>query len=228
VADYVLPAPSRVWRALWSMAPDLGDDVQVTITEAVLGLLAGATAGVVLALAIAAWPVARRAVYPVLVVSQTVPVIVLAPILTVWLGFTMAPKIVVVALVTFFPVVVSTVDGLVHADRELVDLVRSFGASRPTVLRVVQVPHALPGFFAGLKIAASYAVVGAVIAEWMGASQGLGLAMMRAFRVFRTDRVLAVVVVVAAASVTLFFLVHLVARLAMPWRAAETRPEVHR
>jgi ABC-type nitrate/sulfonate/bicarbonate transport system permease component len=220
LADYVLPAPSQVWRALVDMAPDLGPDVRATVTEATVGLAIGAVAGVALAVLIALWPFARRAVYPLLVVSQTIPAIVFAPILIVWLGFGMLPKIVVVALVAFFPIVVSTVDGLLTADTEAADLVRSFGASRWQQLRLVQAPSALPAFFAGTKIAATYAVIGAVIAEWMGASEGLGLVMTRASNAFRTDRVFAAVVVVAIVSLALFLVVVVAARLATPWLAA--------
>jgi ABC-type nitrate/sulfonate/bicarbonate transport system permease component/ABC-type nitrate/sulfonate/bicarbonate transport system substrate-binding protein len=220
LADYVLPAPSQVWRALVDMAPDLRDDIRATVTEAALGLVLAAAAGAVLAVVIAVWPFARRAVYPLLVVSQTVPAIVFAPILIVWLGFGLLPKIVVVALVGFFPIVVSTVDGLLGADPERIDLVRSFGGGRRACLRLVQIPSALPGFFAGLKIAATYAVIGAVIGEWMGASRGLGLVMTRSYRAFRTDQVFAAVVVVALVSLALFALVNLLARVATPWARA--------
>jgi ABC-type nitrate/sulfonate/bicarbonate transport system permease component len=221
VADYVLPAPTQVARELARMADDIGGDVRATTTAAVGGLAIAAGAGAVLALAIGASSFARRAVYPVLVVSQAVPAIVLAPLLVVWLGFGLLPKIVVVALIGFFPVVVSTVDALVHAERDRVDLVRSFGASRLQVLRLVQAPEALPGFFAGLKIAASYAVIAAVIGEWMGASEGLGLVMTRANNMFRTDRVVAAVVVAAVLSLALFAVVGLLARLAVPWAGAD-------
>lgn len=221
VERYVLPAPSEIAPEFWRMAPDLGHDIRITVVEALVGLGAAAVAGTVLALLVAVSPLARRAVYPVLVVSQTVPAIVLAPVLTVWLGFEgLLPKILVVALVGFFPIVVATVDGLVSADREQVELVRSFGATRAGVLRIVQVPAALPHFFAGLKIAATYAVVGAVIAEWMGGSHGLGLVMTRAQRSFRNDRVFVAVIVVALVSLTLFAAVSLLARVATPWVAA--------
>jgi ABC-type nitrate/sulfonate/bicarbonate transport system permease component len=224
VADYVLPPPSEVWRALVDMAPTLGTDVRVTVTEAVIGLVVAAMAGVAFAVLIAMWPFARRAVYPLLVVSQTIPALVLAPIFIVWLGFGLLPKVVIVALVGFFPIVVSSVDGLVNADPERIDLVRSFGGSRTQCLRLVQVPSALPSFFAGCKIAATYAVVGAVIGEWMGASEGLGLVMTNASRSFRLDRVLAAVVVVALVSLLLFAAVGVLARLATPWTAAARSP----
>jgi ABC-type nitrate/sulfonate/bicarbonate transport system permease component len=219
IADYVLPAPSQIWRALVDMAPHLGPDIRATVTEATVGLVAAALAGAAFAVLIAIWPFARRAVYPLLVISQTVPAIVLAPILIAWLGFGLFPKVVVVALVGFFPVVVSTVDGLVGTDPERIDLVRSFGADRWQQLRLVQAPSALPAFFAGCKIAATYAVIGAVIGEWMGASEGLGLVMTRASRAFRTDRVFAAIVIVALVSLLLFGIVSLIARLATPWTA---------
>jgi ABC-type nitrate/sulfonate/bicarbonate transport system permease component len=222
VENYILPAPSEVWSALVDMAPNIGPDIRATATEAIVGLLIAAGAGAAFALLIAAVPFARRAVYPLLVISQTIPAIVLAPLLVVWLGFGMLPKIVMVALVGFFPIVVGTVDALVGADRERIELVRSFGASRAGVLRLVQVPEALPAFFAGLKIAATYAVIAAVIGEWIGTSEGLGLVMERARRSFQTDEVLAAVVVVALVSLTLFALVSVVARLATPWTVAGT------
>jgi ABC-type nitrate/sulfonate/bicarbonate transport system permease component len=227
IADYVLPAPSQVWRALVDMAPDLGPDIRATVTEATIGLALAAVAGVAFAVVIATWSFARRAVYPLLVVSQAVPALVLAPILIVWLGFGLLPKVVVVALVGFFPIVVSTVDGLVGADPERIDLVRSFGGGRFDRLRLVQVPSALPAFFAGCKIAATYAVVGAVIGEWMGSSEGLGLVMTRASRAFRTDRVFAAIVVVAAVSLALFAVVSLLARLATPWTSEATGSPEH-
>ena len=163
---------------------------------------------------------ARRAVYPIVVVSQNVPLIVLAPLLVIWFGFGMAPKVLVVAIAGFFPIAVNTVDGLRGADREMVDLVRSMGASRGQVLRAVLIPSAVPSFFAGLKISAAYAVIGAVIGEWVGASSGLGLFITRSQTAFRVDRVFVAIALIATLSIALFALVHVAERLAMPWRAA--------
>jgi ABC-type nitrate/sulfonate/bicarbonate transport system permease component len=226
--DYILPAPSQVWREFWRMAPDLGNDVRATLTAALIGMLVAVVAGVLLAVAIALSPHVRRTVYPVLVVTQTVPPIVLAPLLAVWLGFGLAPKVVIVALIGFFPIVVSTVQGLLGADTERLELIRSFGGSRLQVLWLVQAPSAITSFFAGLKIAASYAVIGAVIGEWMGASEGLGLVMTRAQRSFRTDRVFVAIVVVALVSLALFALVSVLGRLATPWATAARAHEDER
>lgn len=214
---YVLPAPSRVWRAFLNQRGVLPKDIRTTMTEALLGLAYGAIVGVVLATLIASLPLVRRVLYPLLVVSQTIPMVVMAPLLIAWFGFGMTPKIVIVALIAFFPIVVSTAEALSGADPEMVGLVRSMGASRLQVMRYVLLPSALPAFFAGLKIAAAYAVVGAVIGEWVGASSGLGLFITRSQRSFRVDQIFVAVVVVALASVALFGVVHLLARLTSPW-----------
>ncbi|MFN0096349.1 MAG: ABC transporter permease [Dehalococcoidia bacterium] len=215
---YILPAPSRIWDAFLQTRETLPGHIQTTLTEAVLGLLAGATAGVILAAALAVSPLIRRLLYPVLVLSQNIPMVVLAPLLIVWLGFGMEPKIVVVALITVFPVCLSTTDGLLGADRDMVDLVRSMGGRRWAVLRYVRIPGAIPSFFGGLKIASAYAILGAVIGEWVGASSGLGIFITRAQASFRVDRVFVAVVIVAALSIALFAIVSALARLASPWR----------
>jgi len=220
VAPYLLPAPSRIWQAFIETRELLPAHLRTTVSEALLGLALAALAGVALAALIASSTFARRAVYPIVVVSQNVPLIVLAPLLVIWFGFGMAPKVLVVALAGFFPIAVNTVDGLRSADREMVDLVRSMGASRGQVLRTVLIPSAIPSFFAGLKISAAYAVIGAVIGEWVGASSGLGLFITRSQTAFRVDRVFVAIALIAALSIALFTAVHLAERLAMPWRSA--------
>lgn len=219
---YILPRPSAVWRAFWEVRPLLGGHVVTTTVEAVVGLVTGAVVGIALAVAVWSVPLIRRVTYPLLVVSQTVPMIVLAPLLVLWLGFGLAPKIVVVALIGLFPVAISTVQGLAGADAEQLDLLRSMGAGRRDLLRWVLVPTALPAFFSGLRIAAAYAVAGAVIGEWVGASSGLGLFITRAQTSFRVDRVFVGVAVIALLSMALFGLVALAGRLATPWRHTDT------
>jgi ABC-type nitrate/sulfonate/bicarbonate transport system permease component len=172
----------------------------------------------VLALIVATWPLARRVLYPVLVASQTVPMIILAPLLVLWFGFGLVPKVVVVALITFFPVVIATVGGLLGADPELIDLVRSMGGHRADILRHVVVPSAVASFFDGLRIAATYTVAGAVIAEWTGAQNGLGIYITRSQASFRVDQVFVAVAIVALLSTALFGLIGVLSRLASPWR----------
>ncbi|MEM8903981.1 MAG: ABC transporter permease [Actinomycetota bacterium] len=215
---WLVPPPGDVVDAFWRTRSVLDDHVRATMTEALLGLLLGSFAGAVLALALSLSAPVRRAVQPLLVVSQSVPMVVLAPILIVWFGFGTGPRVAVVALIAFFPVAISTLDSLLGADAELVELFRGLGAGRLTTLWRVRLPAAGPGFFAGMKVSAAYAMFGAVIAEWMGASVGLGVYLQRSQASFRTDQLFAAVIVIAAASMALFGLVSLAARLALPWR----------
>lgn len=224
VPAYLVPAPSEVWEAFWQLRPVLPGHVAATVTTATVGLVVAAAAATLLALVITAVGLVRRLVYPLLVVSQTIPMIVLAPLLVSWFGFGLAPKVLVVALIGVFPIVVSTVDGIDRADRDVLDVVRSMGAGRLDVARHVLVPAALPAFFAGLKIAAAYAMVGAVIAEWMGASSGLGLLLTRSQASFRVDQVFVGIALIAVVSVALFTAVRLLGRLATPWTITEEQP----
>jgi ABC-type nitrate/sulfonate/bicarbonate transport system permease component len=217
VPSYLLPAPSDVWAAFLHTRGTLPLHIRTTLGEAVIGLAVAAVAGAALAGVIASVGLVRRVLYPLLVLTQNIPLVVLAPLLVVWFGFGMLPKVIVVALIGFFPVVVSTVDGLRGADREMVDLVRSMGASRFQVLRTVRIPSAIPSFFAGLKVGAAYAVIGAVIGEWVGASSGLGLFITRSQTAFRTDQVFVAIAVVSTMSIALFGAVQALAWLAMPW-----------
>ncbi|MCB1015833.1 MAG: ABC transporter permease subunit [Acidimicrobiales bacterium] len=217
VAPYLLPAPTDVWDSFLDIRGTLPTHVVATVTAAVLGLVVGASVAVVLAVVIASVGLVRRVLLPLLVVSQSIPLVVVAPLLIVWLGFGLAPKVVVVALVVFFPVVVATVEGIDATDRDLLDLVRSMGASRGRVLRSVQIPAALPSFFAGLQVSAAYAMLGAVIAEALGTERGLGLFITRSRVSFQLDQVFVGIALIALVSVALFLAVRLVARLATPW-----------
>ncbi len=221
VPPYLLPAPSLVAAALWRDAPVLAGHTAATTATAVLGLVLGALAGVALAAVMTASRRARAALYPLVVVSQSVPMVVLAPLFVVWFGFGLLPRVLVVALVAFFPVAVATVSGLLSADRDQVDLLRAMGADRAEVARHVLVPGALPSLVTGLTVAASYAMFGAVVGEWIGASRGLGLYLERSRASFETDQMFAAVVVIAAVSVALVATVMLAARLLLPWRVAE-------
>ena len=222
---YILPAPSAIWEALLDKGHLLPNHIQATATEAVLGLVAAAVGGVLLAVVISSIPIAQRVLYPIIVTSQTVPAIVLAPLLIVWVGIGLESKLIVVALVGFFPIVVSTVDGLASADRDMVALVRSMGASKLDELRHVLIPSAIPGFFAGLKIAAAYSVIGAVIAEWVAAKEGLGIFIIRSQASFRIDQIFVAIAVIALLSIALFVAVHLLARVASPWKYANNKGE---
>lgn len=220
IAPYLLPPPSRIAHAFMETRAVLPAHVRTTFAEAALGLGCSAAVGALTA-GVLAWsgPV-RRALYPIIIVTQNVPLVVMAPLLIVWFGFGIAPKVLVVAIAGYFPIAVATTDALLRADRDLVDLARACGASRTAVVRHVLLPGALPAFFAGLRISATYAVLAAVIAEWVGAGSGLGLYITRAQTAFRVDRVFVAVGLVAALSIGFFAAASLVARLAMPWQQA--------
>lgn len=224
VPDYILPAPSQIAVEAVEVAGLLPGHTVTTATEALIGIVSGAAVGVLLAVAIWSSTLVRRVLWPLLVGSQTIPMIVLAPLLVLWFGLGLLPKVIVVALIALFPVAVSTVQGLESADPEQIDLLRSMGAGSRQILRIVLVPTALPGFFAGLRIAAAYAIAGAVIAEWVGAGSGLGLFITRAQTSFRVDRVFVGVGVITLLSVALFGAVHLLARRATPWRYVDEQP----
>ena len=214
---YVLPPPSQIWEAFTDDRGLVWHHLLMTVGEAALGLVAGTALGVAVAVLLTSSRLARRVLGPIVVASQTVPMIILAPLLVLWFGYGLTPKVVVVGLVTFFPVAISTTGGLTGAPPEQIELIKSMGATSRDVLRRVRVPYALPALFDGLRIAAAYTVAGAVIAEWTGASRGLGIYISRAQASFRVDRVFVAVVVVALLSTALFLLIGGVARLACPW-----------
>ncbi len=220
---YELPAPSRVARALVDTRAVLPRHIRATVTVAMGGLGLGAVVGIAVAAVLTAVPLLRHALQPLLVASQSVPAVVIAPIFIVWFGFGTFPRLLVVALVVFFPIAVATIDGLAGADSELVDLVRAMGGGRFDVLRRVRLPHAAGSFFSGLRIAAAYAMFGAVVAEYMGGtSRGLGVYLLRSQNNFRNDQVFVAVVLIAAVSVVLFVAVAALGRLVAPWRSATT------
>ncbi|WP_442900718.1 ABC transporter permease [Falsirhodobacter sp. 20TX0035] len=196
---YLLPDPLRVAQALWSARAALAQAALVTGAETVIGFALGTALGVVLALACVA-PVLRRAILPALTLSQTVPVFALAPILTLWFGYGLAPKIAVVVLITVFPVAAACADGLLNPAAVHMELTRSLGATQWQVLRVIRIPSARPHLATGLRIAAVYAPVGAVIGEWVGGSLGLGAMMIQANGRMKTDLVFAALFVTVALS----------------------------
>lgn len=217
IEAWLLPSPARVLETLWEMLPLLLTHSRSTLLAAVSGLLAAVLLALLLAVLMDLSPWLRRGMYPLLVLSQTVPIISIAPLLLIWFGLGLLPKVVVVALVCFFPVAVSMAEGMESADPGMVSMMRVMGAGRWQVIRLVRLPAALPSFFSGLKIAGTYAVMGAVIGEWLGSGSGLGVYMTRASHSYQLDRVFAAIVVISSVSLLLFSAITLLARLAMPW-----------
>jgi ABC-type nitrate/sulfonate/bicarbonate transport system permease component len=223
VDQQLLPPPGAVWAALTAQHAALWANALVTLWETVIGFGVALITGVVLGVAIDLSPWLRRALYPLLVATQAIPLIALAPLLVLWFGFGMASKAIVVTLMCFFPIVVALADGLRGADPELIKLFRSFGAGPLRVFWSVRLPGALPTLFSGIRIAIAYSVIGAVIAEYVGAQAGLGYYMTLKQHSFSTAGVLATFVVTALLSFALFALVALAERLALPWYYAQGR-----
>lgn len=224
VGPRFLPSPTAVIAALVTNWPVIYDNTIPTLLETVLGIAIATALGLFLAvlLNVSGWM--RRAVYPLLVTSQTIPMVALAPLLLIWVGYNISSKLIVVILYCFFPIAVACADGLASVEPAMIRLLRSMKASRWQILWMVRLPAAMPSFFSGLRIAATYSVVGAIFGEYVGAEKGLGIYMQRATNSFATAQVFAAIVVTAALSLALFGLVSLIERLALPWyHAAQQR-----
>lgn len=214
---WLLPAPSDIFRALWDTKELIWAHSQTTILETTLGFALAVIFGLLVGALMDLIPALKRAFYPFLVISQTIPLIAIAPLLTLWLGYGILPKIVIVVLVCFFPIAISLIEGLEATDKDLLNLLRSMGASRWQVFFHARWPNAMPSLFAGLKIAATYSVTAAIIGEWLGASSGLGVYLTRASHSFLTDRVFASIVVISVLSLAYFALVSFLGKLMAPW-----------
>ncbi len=213
----ILPPPHQIAKAIYTDRSLLWSNFLITAEEVLLGILLAAVAGIVLAIAIHFSDTMRRAVYPLLVASQTIPIALIAPLLVLWLGFGIAPKLVVIALVAFFPIVVTTFAGFAAVDGDLLKLMRTFDASRGRTFWHVELPSALPGAITGAKIAVVVAVIGAVFAELAGSNGGLGYLFQQSEAQLLMPRAYAAVVILSVFAIGLFALLTLAERLAIPW-----------
>lgn len=218
IEPFLIPAPTEIGEALWVDRALLAEDAWVTAQEVLLGFLIAVAVGVAFASALHLSEPLRRAVYPLVVASQTIPIVVLAPILVVWFGFGIGPKLAIIALICFFPITVNTLDGLSGVDRDQVSVMRTLEGSRLQIFARIEAPSALPGFFSGAKIAAAVAVIGAVFGEWAGSDSGLGHLMLTSSSQLLTARTFAAVVVLSALAIGLFALVGAIERRVVWWR----------
>jgi NitT/TauT family transport system permease protein/putative hydroxymethylpyrimidine transport system permease protein len=217
VSDRLVPAPSAVAESLWEDRGILASNGWVTLVEILAGFALSVVAGVAFALFLHAYDPLRRAFYPLLVASQTIPIVTLAPILVIWLGFGIAPKIAIIAFWGFFPVTVNTFDGLRGVNPAAIRMMRTLDASRFTIIRRLELPAALPKLLSGARIAAVVAVIGAVFAELAGANEGLGHLITQAQASLLSARVFAAVVVLSAFAIALFGLISLIERRFAWW-----------
>ncbi|MBN1857807.1 ABC transporter permease [Candidatus Bipolaricaulota bacterium] len=210
VPSYIFPQPSAVFSELFRSFPGLAGHALTTVVETVAGLAIGVCAGVVLALLIVVSRTVERALYPLIIATQMVPVFAIAPLLVVWFGYGIWSKAATAALLVFFPVTVGMVDGLRSPTEDQRDLLRSLQASRRQTLRLLELPASVPALFSGLKVGVTLGVVGATIGEWIGAQRGLGFVMVQANALLRLERVFAAIVLLTAVGLLLFGLVRII------------------
>lgn len=215
---FLVPSPAEIAESLWESRSLLAESAWVTLREMLLGLACATVAGLAGAVALHLSETLRRAFYPLIVASQTIPVIAIAPILIVWFGYGIGAKLWIIALICFFPITVNTLDGLRAADPEARKMMRTLDASRAQILWRVEAPGALPYLFSGAKIAVAVAAIGAVFAEWVGSDSGLGHLILVDNAQLETARVFAAVLVLATMTLALFALLALAERRVVTWR----------
>jgi ABC-type nitrate/sulfonate/bicarbonate transport system permease component len=225
ISPIALPAPSRVLGQAVEHRAVLAGHALATLQATAFGFTCSLLAAFLFSLLVDFFPALRRAIFPVLIISQTLPLIAIAPLIVLWFGFGLTPKIVLVALVTFFPMLVALAQGYAATDRDIEALLGSMGASRWRIFAMARLPSSLPYFFAGLRISITYAVVAAIFSEYAGAARGLGIYILNAKNNFRPDLVLAAVLVSSTLTLALFGATVLIQRAAMPWaRLADRSP----
>jgi ABC-type nitrate/sulfonate/bicarbonate transport system permease component len=219
VNGVILPAPSAIAQTLWDWKSTLVSDLWVTLKEIVYGFVTGFVIGLVCGVLIVYSKIAERTLYPLVIASQVIPVFAIAPLLIIWFGFGIQPKVIICALIVFFPICVNMVEGLRSAEKGIVELMRSYGASEARIFRSVRLPAAVPFLLIGTQVGITFAVIGAVIAEWVGADAGLGYRMVVANSQSETSLVFAAIITLAVVGVALFGLVRVVGDVVFPWQA---------
>jgi len=217
VPKWQLPAPSEIIRELISSWSILWKHTMITVQEVVFGFLFALVVGLLLAVGISYSRILEKSLYPIVISSQTIPIIAIAPLLLIWVGYGMTSKVIVVALICFYPITVNTVDGLRSVGTDMINMMRTLGASRWQIFTKLQIPTSLPYMFSGIRVGISISVIGAVIGEWVGASSGLGFLIIQSQAVLLTSRVFAAIAVLSIMGVSLFLLSSLTERLMLPW-----------
>jgi ABC-type nitrate/sulfonate/bicarbonate transport system permease component len=217
VPEFMLPSPIRVLSALASDITLLLRHLLSTLYEAVTGLVLAAAASFLLAVILDVSHLLKQSLTPLLLVTQTIPTIALAPLLILWMGYGIAPKITLVFIVCFFPMTIGLSGAFAQTDPDAIRLMKTMGASRRQIYRYLKIPQGLPAFFSGLKISGSYSIIGAVIAEWLGGDSGLGVYMIRVRRSYSFDKMFAVILLVSVLSILLIKLIGIIEKHALPY-----------
>ena len=213
----MLPSPIQVVQAFISEFPALMEHSVITLAEAFLGLALGISLGFLMAVVMDQFEPLYQACYPLIILTQTVPTVAIAPLLVLWFGYEMAPKVILIVITTFFPITIGLLNGFRSVDPDSVNLLRAMGAGRWQIFFHIKLPGAMSQFFSGLRISASYAVVGAVISEWLGGFGGLGVYMTRVKKAFAFDKMFAVIFLISVISLLLMKGVDLMQKKCMPW-----------
>ncbi len=218
IPSWLLPAPSVILEEAVTGFEAYIHHVISTINLTVIGFLIGISVGLVVAVMLHLLPKLREAFYPLMILSQNIPIIVLAPLLVIWFGFGMLPKIIIIVLVCFFPVAIATLDGFRQTSHELIHYMQMAGATKKQIFTKLELPHALPAIFSGLKISATYSVMGAVISEWLGANEGIGVYMTLASSSFRTDRVFVAILFIMVLCLVFFSIIITLEKMLIKWQ----------
>ena len=217
IEQWILPAPTQIINSFWQSRSLIFYHLIPTVVEAIVGLIGAVFISIFIAVLMERFKTMRKIIYPFLILSQTIPFIILAPLLTLWFGFGLFPKIIIIGLVCFFPITINLIDGFQGVDPAILRLLTSMGASQKQTFKWVKWPASLPNFFSGLKIAAAYSILGAVVSEWMGTDRGLGILLIRSTKSYLTDRVFATIGIITILSMVAVFAVEIIARISIPW-----------
>lgn len=223
VPKFMLPSPLDVVKAFIFDFPLLMNHARTTLLEAFFGLAIGVSLGFMVAVIMDRFHFIYKAVYPILVITQTIPTVAIAPLLVLWLGYGMAPKITLIVIVTFFPITIGLLDGFKSADSDAIQLLKSMNASDRQIFKHIKLPSSISHFFAGLRISVSYSVVGAVISEWLGGFNGLGVYMTRVKKSYSFDKMFAVILLISIISLILMEGVVFLQKISMPWIKGENK-----
>lgn len=217
VPKFMLPAPTDVLKAFFSDFSLIMSHTKVTLIEALLGLSVAILISFLMAILMDRNQIIYQSLYPIIIVSQTIPTIAIAPLLVLWFGYEMLPKVILIVVTCFFPMTVGLLNGLAAVDLDVVHLMKSMGAKESQIYRHVKLPATLSYFFAGLRISVSYSIIGAVISEWLGGVEGLGVYMIRVKKSYNFDKMFAVIFLISIISLLLMQLVNFLQKKAMPW-----------
>jgi len=217
IEQWILPAPTQIINSFWQSRSLIFYHLILTVFEAIIGLIGAVFISIFIAVLMERFQIMRKIIYPFLILSQTVPFIILAPLLTLWFGFGLLPKIIIISLVCFFPITINLFDGFQGVNPAILRLLTSMGANQKQIFKWIKWPASLPAFFSGLRIAAAYSILGAVVSEWMGADRGLGILLIRSTKSYLTDRVFATIGIITILSMVAVFAVEIIARISIPW-----------